>query len=211
MTTIATLPTPPSRSDPASFATRADDFLAALPAFGDECNTVAAEVNANATAAEAAALRAEEAGAAKWISGTTYAEGVIVWSPANYQTYRRKSAGGGTTDPSGDQTNWAHLDAELAWTTLTLASLAFPLLSVGGRYRITGGSSGAAADYGVNLPTGISEGDITIAWVAGTLPIYVRLGSGSETIEGETDHWIMDIPGECRVFTRTGATTWGVI
>ena len=146
MTTITTLPTPPSRSDPASFATRADDFLAALPDFGDECNTVAAEVNANATAAEAAALRAEEAGAAKWVSGTTYAEGIIVWSPANYQTYRRKSAGGGTTDPSGDPTNWAHLDAELAWTNLTLTSLMFPTLSVGGRYRITGGSSGNAGD-----------------------------------------------------------------
>lgn len=41
-----------------------------------------------------------------WVSGTTYAAGKVVWSPTDYQYYMRKSAGGGTTDPASDTTNW---------------------------------------------------------------------------------------------------------
>ena len=51
---ITTLPTPPQRSDPATFSTRADAFLGALPTFGDEANALAAEVNGYKTDAEAA-------------------------------------------------------------------------------------------------------------------------------------------------------------
>lgn len=39
---ISPLPTPPSISDPANFATRADSFIAALPQFVTECNAAAA-------------------------------------------------------------------------------------------------------------------------------------------------------------------------
>lgn len=41
-----------------------------------------------------------------WVSGTTYAAGKVVWSPTDYQYFMRKSAGGGTTDPASDTTNW---------------------------------------------------------------------------------------------------------
>lgn len=42
-----------------------------------------------------------------WVSGTTYAVGKVVMSPAdNYQLYVRVVAGAGTTDPSADATNW---------------------------------------------------------------------------------------------------------
>ena len=37
---ITALPTPPSRSDSANFATRADAFLGALPTFATEANTL---------------------------------------------------------------------------------------------------------------------------------------------------------------------------
>jgi hypothetical protein len=119
---ITPLPTPPSRDDPANFATRADAFLGALPDFATEANALAVDVNANAVSADAdaatATTKALEAaasanaaaaasGAVKWVSGTTYAEGAVVWSPINYLSYRRKTAGGGTTDPSLDETNWA--------------------------------------------------------------------------------------------------------
>lgn len=43
----------------------------------------------------------------KWVSGTSYLEGANVWSPIDFQTYRRKTAGAGTTDPSLDSANWA--------------------------------------------------------------------------------------------------------
>jgi hypothetical protein len=121
---ITPLPTPPSRDDPSNFAARADAFLGALPAFAAETNTVASEVDASAliasasaaaavvaeTAAEAAAEAANQsANVTKWISGTTYVQGANVWSPINYLSYRRKTNGAGTTDPSADSTNWAAL------------------------------------------------------------------------------------------------------
>ena len=49
--TISALPTPPSRSDPASFAARGDAFHAALPIFAVEANQLQADVNAKQAAA----------------------------------------------------------------------------------------------------------------------------------------------------------------
>lgn len=61
--TIAQLPTPPSKSDPVNFATRADEFLGALPAFGNEVNAVALEIDANAlSASNSASASAVSAG-----------------------------------------------------------------------------------------------------------------------------------------------------
>lgn len=48
MTTITALPAAPTRGDPATFAATADTFLSALPAFGTECNAVAAEMSRDA-------------------------------------------------------------------------------------------------------------------------------------------------------------------
>jgi len=114
MTTITTLPTAPSRSDPINFADRADEFLGALPTFGDQANAVASEVNGYASNAQTAKTQAEAAAAAAlatantslWVSGTTYAVGVVTYSPITFLSYRRKTSGAGTTDPSADATNW---------------------------------------------------------------------------------------------------------
>lgn len=129
---ITPLPTPPSRSQsPDTFSTDADTFLGALPDFATEANTqadyldtLAAAVDADAVAAAASAAaalvsenNAEAAAAAAaatadaelWVSGTTYAIGDNVFSPLNYQTYRRITNGAGTTDPSLDGTNWVLL------------------------------------------------------------------------------------------------------
>ena len=122
--TITALPTPPSRDDPSTFSARGDAFLGALPDFATEANAQADTVNTQAALATASAAVAGAAavasnasasasaatsGATKWVSGTTYAEGAVVWSPINYLSYRRKTAGGGTTDPSLDDTNWASI------------------------------------------------------------------------------------------------------
>ncbi|MNU74779.1 hypothetical protein D3C71_642890 [compost metagenome] len=48
---ITALPNPPSRSDPANFPERADAFMAALPRFATEANTLQAQVNEAASAA----------------------------------------------------------------------------------------------------------------------------------------------------------------
>jgi hypothetical protein len=91
------------------------------------------------TAAEQAQAAAESASAAsKWVSGTTYAEGFVAWSPADFGSYRRKSTGAGTIDPSADSANWAKLGASAALngsqtlttsTTLTASSPAVNLLA----------------------------------------------------------------------------------
>ena len=112
---ITALPTPPLRSDgPATFADRGDTFLAALPAFVTQANALEANVDAKEASAVAsaasAAAAAAAAGAIAWVSGTTYAIGDARYSPADMQTYRRKIAGAGTTDPSLDGTNWTRVN-----------------------------------------------------------------------------------------------------
>jgi hypothetical protein len=135
MTTITTLPDAPSRTDPDTFSSKSDALLGALATFVSETNTVAGEVNANAitattqaglattngaaqvalataqadAAADSAAAAANSAlmaGAVVWVSGTTYAIGDARYSPITFLTYRRKTSGAGTTDPSLDSTNW---------------------------------------------------------------------------------------------------------
>jgi hypothetical protein len=128
-TPITELPTPPSRSDPANFASRGDSFLGALPTFRTETNNVATNAFNNAVEAEADAVAAAaseaaaaasatlasnmassaaaSAGASAWVSGTTYSAGAVVYSAINFRGYRRRTTGAGTTDPSLDTTNWA--------------------------------------------------------------------------------------------------------
>lgn len=104
---ITPLPTPPSRNDPTNFSARGDAFLGALPAFATEANALATQVNADSiTASGAASAAAAQVDATAWVSGTTYAQGDIVWSPINYLAYRRKTNGAGSTDPSADAINW---------------------------------------------------------------------------------------------------------
>lgn len=116
MTTITPLPTPPARTqDAATFITNADNFMAALPVFATQASAVGTEVNNNATIAATAAssatssalAAAQSAGVIAWVSGTTYAIGNSRYSPITYQSYRRKTDGAGTVDPSADGTNWA--------------------------------------------------------------------------------------------------------
>lgn len=129
------LPTAPDPGDRATFNARAYPWSAALPTFGAQLTAVANNVVANATeaalsattaagsatasgasaaasaasaagAAASAASAAAGAGVGPWVSGTTYTVGACVYSPINYFTYRRKTTGAGTTDPSLDSTNW---------------------------------------------------------------------------------------------------------
>jgi hypothetical protein len=124
MTTLTAIPTfPPIGS--ASFNLDAYTWAVFMAGtHSTEINLIQAEFSANATtattkAAEAAisaagALASEiaagvSAGAAKWVSGTTYSLGAAVWSPVDRTIYRRIVAGAGTTDPSSDTTNWASI------------------------------------------------------------------------------------------------------
>ena len=55
---ITALPTPPTRSDPSTFASRGDTFLAALPTFATEANALQTDVNAKEASAVASAATA---------------------------------------------------------------------------------------------------------------------------------------------------------
>jgi hypothetical protein len=109
MTTLITpLPTPPTRQDSSNFNDRADEFLGALPLFQQEANALAVDVQSSADDVEIARQAvASVANVTKWISGTTYSEGISVWSPINGVVYRKMtSTTGGTTDPSLDSVNY---------------------------------------------------------------------------------------------------------
>jgi hypothetical protein len=115
---ITPLPNPPLTTDnPVVFNTKAFAWVAALGTFTTETNALANDVSNDADAADTARIDAQAAaasavaaaGATKWVSGTTYAEGAVVWSPITFLSYRRKTAGSGTTDPSLDSTNWAQV------------------------------------------------------------------------------------------------------
>lgn len=165
---ITPLPSPPAPTDDrASFALKAFAHVAALEDFTTEANALAANVtaleieaethaddaNASRIAAEAAAVQsAFAAGVSKWVSGTTYAQGVQTYSPLNFVTYRRKVAGAGTVDPSADTTNW-----EPIWASRNLARDL-------GRAQIIDALDGVAL-----LSGGVYEVDTTAA--ALTLPL----------------------------------------
>lgn len=86
-----------------------------------------------ASLAAASAIAAASAGPA-WVSGTIYTLGQCVYSPVNYQIYRRTTAGAGTTDPSADNTNWALVGGAMQ---LVLASGTAQAASSGCHYALT--------------------------------------------------------------------------
>lgn len=129
---VTPLPPAPNRNDPTNFPILADPFMSALPTFGTECNALQVDVNAQQVTATnaagtstaqaviattqasiattqagiASAAVASGSGSPAWVSGTTYVVGNVVYSPSDFRSYRRITAGAGTTDPSADNVNW---------------------------------------------------------------------------------------------------------
>jgi hypothetical protein len=118
--TITALPPAPSRADaPEAFIAKANVFVAALATLVTEMNAALGVVNIT-----------------QWITGTTYAIGDVVWSPADFQAYRRKTAGAGATDPSADATNWQR--TEVSATSLqTQSATAFTTAGAAPAYTLT--------------------------------------------------------------------------
>lgn len=163
MTTLTAIPTFPAIGS-ATF--NADAYAWAVFMAGThrtEINLIQYEISTNATTATtkaaeavisaAGALASEvaaasSAGAAKWVSGTTYAVGVAAWSPIDRTIYRRIVAGAGTTDPSADTTNWASIHdsttVKLTYTldyALTQAANANKRIDVAQNYMVQTGTA----------------------------------------------------------------------
>lgn len=145
-TAITALPEAPSTSDPTNFDDEADAFVAALSTLRSETNAIstvnynnAVDCYNNAVAAAAsqvaaaasAASAAATAGVVLWVSGSTYAEGVTVYSPVTYLTYRRTSTSPGSTatDPSLDPTKWVLVGVS---AFLTAGNVARSSMFIGG-------------------------------------------------------------------------------
>ena len=129
-----TVPTYPALGS-ASFNQEAYAYGTAMPAVSTAMgslanatytNAVAASESAFAaqtsetTATSAAAAASATVGATKWVSGT-YAQGAVVWSPANGMLYRRKTAGSSSTDPSSGNSGWWLIGAPFAAPILLIA------------------------------------------------------------------------------------------
>lgn len=174
---ITPLPPAPSRNNPSTFADLADAFVAAMPDFGTEANALAADMNAEYVAADAsataaaasassasgsasaasasAASAAAAVGGNLWVSGTTYSIGALVYSPANGRTYRRLTAGAGTTDPSADATNWVLLSVVAQQADIGSGPAEIPLNQFLGKLAYADeATSTIDAGFGITLGTG---------------------------------------------------------
>ncbi len=133
------LPVAPHTNEPLVFSPRMDDFLGAMDPFRGQLialgentydNAVDAYTSAVAAAASAAAAAGSAttaagivaaAGAILWVSNTTYAINDNRVSTLDWQVYKRKTVGAGTTDPKNDPTNWERVlfGPGIGGTTLT--------------------------------------------------------------------------------------------
>lgn len=157
-------------------------------------NALDAQGSATAAAASAVSAAASNAAAAattnvvKWISGTSYGEGVTTWSTITYLTYRRTSSspGASTTDPSLDPTRWASLAPVRGWIRKTSAYTAMS----GERIK----ASTAAAAWPLTLPLTPSDGDeVEVQDVDGNFDLnnLTVLGNGKKVM-GYTTSWVLN-------------------
>lgn len=211
--TITPLPIAPSRStDPTNFAIEADAFVGALPVFGTEANAQAAYLDAltagvDADAASAAAsAQAAQAGAniPTWVSGTTYAIGAVVFSPIDFQSYRRKTSGAGTTDPSADGANWQRFSNGIAGYIVRSSNY-----TAANEDQIIANTSGGA--FTITLPASPANGaEIFIADAANTWGTNnLTIGRNGQTIGALAEDMICDISGVNVRIVFTGST-WRV-
>ena len=132
---IDALPTAPTRSDPASFDTRADAYLSALVTFSTQietfrtqANTTASNINADKTAAEAAQSAAEAAqslaeyaengalaaaqfkGAWSALSGVLARPATVRHDDAYWLLLPASLANVAASEPSDDNADWARLN-----------------------------------------------------------------------------------------------------
>lgn len=96
---------------PNTLSQTAEEFEQSANTLVSELNPIFSAVNSAVSEMNQLALNAESAAGelanAAWVSGTTYTAGQVRYSPIDFFSYRRKTNGAGTTDPSLDPTNWA--------------------------------------------------------------------------------------------------------
>lgn len=212
---ITTLPDAPSPTDTrAEFSAKSFAFFSALATFITEVNAIvtwiatqvtdiaayAASALTSKNDAQAAATAASaHANATKWVSGTTYADGDVVWSPVSKLTYRRIGAGAGTTDPSADSVNWFLTDRTPIGALIFVAGSMTAIASE----TCVMPSTGA---YTVTLPASPSPGD----WVGFIQPAIAvsgqKVGRNGKKIMDLSEDMDLDMDGTPMRLVFTGDT-----
>lgn len=131
--------------------------------------------SAASTASEAATIASAIVGVTSWASGATYALNQAAISKINNQTYRRRVAGAGTTDPANDPTNWAMLIGRGSFlpvdvgaaTSINLAAGNYFLKPLAGNQTLTFDNC-PQDGYSFTLEVVVTSGVLT-------LPMTVRL------------------------------------
>lgn len=112
---------------------------------------------------------------ARWVSGTGYTVGTVVYSPLNFQNYRAKATiVSSTTDPSLDPTNWQVLGSTLTRSTITTNTAAV----AGTIYDMT-------AALNLTLPAAPNDGDIIGGEKLTSVNNTVNVLSNGKTIAGQ--------------------------
>ena len=144
-----TLPPPaPSRiQPPATFIANADARVAWESINVTELNAALGVVNLT-----------------KWISGTTYAIGDVTWSPTDFQAYRRKTAGAGTTDPSADPANWQRTEVSAS----SLQAKTYTAFTTGG----TGTAFTLTPTPAITAYAAPQEWDVSFSAACGAAPTF---------------------------------------
>lgn len=225
--TITAAPTAPQRGVKATFSTLVDAFVTWLVAAVTQFGAVATNVYNNAVdaynnavaaagsassastyannASASATAAAAASSASLWVSGTTYTAGQVVFSPVDYRSYRRKTGGAGTTDPSADSTNWVlisngavpllHVREEQAsGTSAGTATGPTTITRVLNTVKTNGIAGASLSSNQVTLPAGTYEAwvrvpafasDVHRAWLASASGVVLlgaaANGSGAET------------------------------
>ena len=131
---LSSLPQFVTEANALEAAVEADKTAAAGSAAASAASAVAADASADASAASAVtagqmATLAEAAigtsATPPFVIGQTVAVGDVRYSPVSFETYRAKTAGVRTTDPSADETNWYPLGSAQAQSAALLWAFAF--------------------------------------------------------------------------------------